>query len=113
MNPNVKSLDRVASDPSHTGIFCDFDGTLSEIVDRPADARPVDGASECLSRLALRFQVVAVISGRSLEDLRSRFPPEGVLLAGSYGRERSDRPATAVGGDWAPLASAAQTATRE
>jgi len=82
----------LTTDPSVTGVFSDFDGTLSDIVPRPEDAAPVDGAVDIFEALATAFAHVAVISGRSLEDLRSRFRPHGVVLAGSYGRERSDRP---------------------
>jgi trehalose 6-phosphate phosphatase len=109
----LNPLDRVASDPSHAGIFCDFDGTLSAIVDRPEAARPIDGAVESLSRLAEAFAVVGVISGRSLDDLRSRFAPDGVLLAGSYGRERSDRPGGPPTKSWDHLVTAALERTRE
>lgn len=84
------ALELLTADPARTGIFCDFDGTLSGIVDRPEDAGPVPGAAEALTDLARAFAVGAVISGRSLDDLRSRFAPDGVVLAGSYGRERSD-----------------------
>jgi len=113
MLPRLNPLDRVTSDPSRTGIFCDFDGTLSAIVDRPDAARPVDGAADVMSRLARAFAEVAVISGRSLEDLRSRFAPEGVLLAGSYGRNRSDRPGTVSSRDWTGLVDDAAARTRE
>jgi trehalose 6-phosphate phosphatase len=98
------------AEPARTGVFCDFDGTLSAIVDRPEDARPVEGAAEVLTRLAHRFAIVAVISDRSLHDLRSRFAPEGVLLAGSYGRERSDREAMPSSRDWERIVAAAHEA---
>jgi len=101
---------RLLSDPSSTGIFTDFDGTLSEIVDRPGDAQPVDGAVECLSQLASVYGLVAVISGRSLTDLRSRFAPNGVLLAGSYGRERSGRKPATPGRDWPAIVATATEA---
>jgi trehalose 6-phosphate phosphatase len=107
------ALDRIASNPAQTGIFCDFDGTLSEIVDRPEDARPVAGAADVLERLAHVFRVVAVITGRSVDDLGPRFAPAGVVIAGSYGRERSDRPGGFATRDWEPVASAAERATRE
>src|SRR5688572_18275276 len=84
-------IDVLAADPATTGIFTDFDGTLSEIVDRPESAQPVPGAAETLEALSGRFGLVAVVSGRSLDDLRFRLSPNGVVLAGSYGRERSDR----------------------
>lgn len=52
----------------------------------------MDGALEVLEALARHYRLVAVISGRSLDDLHARFAPPGVVLAGTYGRERSDRP---------------------
>jgi trehalose 6-phosphate phosphatase len=81
----------LATDPSTAGIIVDFDGTLSPIVDRPEDAVPADGAPDVLGALAERYALVAVLSGRPLDFLRSRFPPSRVLLCGAYGRERSDR----------------------
>lgn len=82
-----QALTRLAARPASTGIFCDFDGTLSRIVDHPHLARPVDGAVEALESLARSFAIVAIISGRSSDELRARMSPKGVLLAGSYGRE--------------------------
>lgn len=98
--------------PATTGVCTDFDGSLSEIVDRPEEARPVRGAAEALEALARAMRVVAVVSGRSLEDLRGRFAPPGVVLAGSYGRERSDRsgPRRATEG-WEAVSVAAVAAT--
>lgn len=103
-----EALHLLRAAPERTGIFTDFDGTLSQIVDVPQAAEPTDGAGETLESLAGRFAVVAVVSGRSLDDLRMRLDVDGVLLAGSYGRERSDRrggrrPAEG----WEPVAAAA------
>lgn len=113
MNPTLdvdSTLERLAADPSRVGIFSDFDGTLSEIVDHPDAAVPVEDAGEVLERLAEVFGVVGLISGRSLDDLRSRFAPAGVLLAGAYGREKSDRPPAFATRDWLPITDAATTA---
>lgn len=73
-------------DPSHTGVFTDFDGTLSAIVDDPAAARPLPGAVAALDALAARFGRVAVLSGRPVEFLQAWFSPS-VVLAGLYGLE--------------------------
>jgi trehalose-phosphatase len=89
-----EAVDLLVREPTRTGLFCDFDGTLSEIVSRPEDATPVTGADEVLAELAQHFALVAIVSGRSLDDLRTRLQPRGVVLAGSYGRERSDGDAT-------------------
>ncbi len=39
-------------DPHGAGVFTDFDGTLSPIVDDPAAAHPVEGALDVLDELA-------------------------------------------------------------
>ena len=100
------------AEPARTGIFTDFDGTLSRIVDRPQDARPVEGAEEALGSLAEGFGLVAVVSGRSLEDLKTRIRPPGVLLAGAYGRERSDRPLRRATEGWETVTIAAGATAR-
>lgn len=108
------AVEVLAADPDRTGLFTDFDGTLSEIVDRPEDASAVGGASEVLEALAQRFAIVAVVSGRALDDLRSRLNVPGVILGGSYGRERSDRSAARRATEgWETVAAAAVTMTRD
>lgn len=102
------ALDLLRAAPERTGIFTDFDGTLSEIVDVPQAAVATEGAVETLEALAGRFAVVAVVSGRSLDDLRMRLDVQHVLLAGSYGRERSDRRSGRRPAEgWEPVAAAA------
>lgn len=68
------------------GVFLDFDGTLSDIVDVPEAAVLVNGAAAVLARLARRCPV-AVISGRDLRDLRRRVGLDGIWYAGSHGFE--------------------------
>jgi len=88
--------------PKSAGVFVDFDGTLSEIVDEPEAARPVEGAIEALVALSEVFGRVGVLSGRPLEFLQGFFP-SSVMLAGLYGLEtlhegtRTDHP---LGGSW-------------
>jgi trehalose 6-phosphate phosphatase len=101
------------SDPSATGLFLDFDGTLSPIVDRPEDALPADGAPELLEALADRYALVAVLSGRPLDFLKSRFGSWRVLLCGAYGGERSDRSGRRMTDGWEPVAVAAVAATTQ
>lgn len=98
-------------DPSSVGVFVDFDGTISPIVDRPEDALPAEGAAEVLEALAERFALVAIVSGRPLDFLKSRFPRSRVLLCGAYGRDRSDRSGRRMTEGWEPVAAAAVAAT--
>jgi trehalose 6-phosphate phosphatase len=74
------------SQPGQSVIACDFDGTLSPIVDEPADAVLIDGARATLGALAERYEDVIVISGRPVSFLRSQLPVE-VSLVGLYGLE--------------------------
>jgi hypothetical protein len=73
-------------DPATAGIFSDFDGTLSPIVEDPELAEPVAGVPSLLAELARRYAVVAVVSGRPVAFLAARLPAS-VLLAGLYGLE--------------------------
>ena len=76
----------------------DFDGTLSPIVDRPEQARPLPGVAQLLVRLARRFGTVAVVSGRPaaflVEQLSVPGEPVGEdggtpRFVGLYGLERA------------------------
>jgi trehalose 6-phosphate phosphatase len=110
-------LTRLSSDPSDTGIFSDFDGTLAQIVDDPADAQAVDGASEVLTALAEVYKRVGVISGRPAGFLRDRLGGEGLFLSGLYGMETVNEGgvvATEEAARWEPVvADLAGRATRE
>ena len=74
-------------------IGTDFDGTLAPIVDDPATARALPEAVEALRSLAtIPGTVVAVISGRSLADLRMLLGETDALqLVGSHGAEVSSQ----------------------
>jgi trehalose 6-phosphate phosphatase len=68
----------------------DFDGTLAPIVDQPHEAQVPADVSLGLARLA-RELPVAIISGRSVADVRPRlgFAPRFVI--GNHGGEDPDR----------------------
>lgn len=78
--------------PRRAAILCDFDGTLAPIVDDPAAAVALPGTIEVLERLAERFGVVGVISGRPVSYLLARLGPvaPALSLRGVYGLERAD-----------------------
>ncbi|MGO9558512.1 MAG: trehalose-phosphatase [Acidimicrobiales bacterium] len=84
-------VSRLATRPASTGIFTDFDGTLSATVPDPESARPVVGAVEALRALARVIAEVAVISGRPAAWLAQRLGPapvHGLELFGLHGLER-------------------------
>lgn len=76
-------------------IASDFDGTLSEIVPIPGDARPVPGAVEVLTELSNLPNVqLMLVSGRSLDDLLARFEgglSESIVTIGEHGAAWPDR----------------------
>ena len=71
------------------GILLDFDGSLSAIVARPEDARPVEGAWEVLAALVVRYRVVAVISGRRSEEVAALLDVPGLRYFGLYGLQEA------------------------
>ena len=84
----LQSFHQVASvlDFRRPVVFCDFDGTLSAIVDDPDSATLIFGAAEALKALA-ELCPVAVLSGRDLADIEQRVGLPGIWYAGSHGFE--------------------------
>jgi trehalose-phosphatase len=80
-------LERIAEAPRETGLFVDYDGVLAPIVPRPEDAVPLPEAVDELRRLAGRYALVAVVSGRDEDDVRARVGVDGVVYVGSHGLE--------------------------
>jgi trehalose 6-phosphate phosphatase len=73
--------------PGEAGVFADFDGTLSAIVDDPYAARPLPGAVDALASLVARYAMVAVVSGRPAAFLADWLPVPGLRRWGLYGLE--------------------------
>jgi alpha,alpha-trehalase len=97
-------------------LFVDFDGTLSPIVEDPGDATLPEETRRALERLVSRG-FVAVVSGRGLDDLRTRVAVPGIVLVGSHGFEivspdgrRIERPEAAA---FLPELDAAERTLRE
>lgn len=69
-------------------LMLDYDGTLAPIVRDPARAVLDRGTASILARLSRRNDVVmAVISGRSLADLKRRVRLDNIYYAGCHGVE--------------------------
>lgn len=79
------AFEALLADPGGFGLFTDFDGTLSPIVDDPDAAAPIDGTVEVLEALARPLGRVAVISGRPVTFLERFFDASPVMLSGLYG----------------------------
>ncbi|HUH06317.1 MAG TPA: trehalose-phosphatase [Egibacteraceae bacterium] len=77
----------LAAQPTSAGLFLDFDGTLTPIINDPtASAMPADVA-EALAALAPRLGALAIVSGRPARFLAERAAIPGARLLGLYGLE--------------------------
>jgi len=71
----------------------DFDGTLAPIVARPEDARISAALSRRLAQLAVR-RPLAIVTGRSVGDVRPRLGFEPGWIVGNHGAENPIAPAS-------------------
>jgi trehalose 6-phosphate phosphatase len=70
-------------------LILDYDGTLVPSAAPPAETRPAPALLVLLAQLAQAPGVeVAVVSGRSLTELRALLPVPGLVYLGTYGMER-------------------------
>ncbi|HKI92392.1 MAG TPA: trehalose-phosphatase, partial [Gaiellaceae bacterium] len=77
----------LAAEPERAALLLDFDGVLAPIVAVPdAAAVPEETRAE-LRRLAGRYGLVGVVSGRSGDDVHARVAVEGLTYVGSHGLE--------------------------
>jgi trehalose 6-phosphate phosphatase len=64
----------------------DFDGTLAKTVKKPSDAYMNPSTEQLIKRLS-ELAPVAVISGRSIQDLKQRLRFEPKYIVGNHGIE--------------------------
>ncbi|MBI4813687.1 MAG: trehalose-phosphatase [Methanobacterium sp.] len=83
---NLNYLKTFKNDSS-TAIVTDVDGTISEIVPTPDEAMVTESMQNALIKLYEKFQLVAVVSGRSVLNAREMVGVEGLLYVGNHGME--------------------------
>ena len=69
-------------------LFTDFDGTISEIVPSPWEARISPVCRRHLVSLCEKLDLVAIISGRPVESLARLCDVPGAVYVGNHGLER-------------------------
>ncbi|MBV8977672.1 MAG: trehalose-phosphatase [Alphaproteobacteria bacterium] len=75
-------------DLSRTALFLDIDGTMLDIAPTPAEVLVPAGLGETLSGLSRRCGgALAVISGRTIEDIDRLFAPNRFPAAGIHGAQ--------------------------
>lgn len=88
------ALRGVIEDPGGTLLALDFDGTLADIVDDPAQAFGHAAALDAVARLASVLGQIAIVTGRpvwqavELGGLVARPGLDGLIVCGQYGAER-------------------------
>jgi trehalose 6-phosphate phosphatase len=65
-------------------VFLDYDGTLTPIVDDP-DAALLSPATRATIEALADAALVAIVSGRDLDDVRAKVGVPGIAYAGSHG----------------------------
>ena len=75
------------TEPRSAAIFCDIDGTLAPIVDRPEDSRVAHEVSLLLGQLGRHLGSVACVSGRSVAEARRLVGVDAITYVGSHGAE--------------------------
>lgn len=89
----VVLAERVGNCPRPLVLGLDVDGVLAPIVGHANDARLLDGMSEAISAVAALADVhVAVISGRSVDDLERFGFLDDTVVIGSHGMESRGHP---------------------
>lgn len=79
------ALTRLAK-AARLSVFFDFDGTLSPIVSRPAQAGLPGPTKFLLRRIAgMSSCRVAIVSGRAIEDIKKKVGLKGVVYVGNHG----------------------------
>ena len=83
----AQQLRSLTTDPAQSAVFCDIDGTLAPIVERPNNARVSDGVSRLLGSLTASYACVACVSGRPTLEARRLVGEHGIAYAGLHGAE--------------------------
>jgi trehalose 6-phosphate phosphatase len=82
---NAYGLPRIAVE---TALFLDFDGTLADLCACPADVQIGRGIIDTVAALQrLQSGALAIVSGRTIDDLDRRLAPLRVNAAGMHGAE--------------------------
>ncbi len=70
-----------------SGLFSDFDGTLSPVAPTPPSAEAAPGVSETLRQLASRVSLAGIVTGRGVDDVMRRVAVPDLLYVGNHGLE--------------------------
>jgi trehalose 6-phosphate phosphatase len=83
----VDALEPIRSDPLHSAVLLDIDGTLAPIVRHAADAHVPESTRTLLIEIAKRYRLVGCVSGRRAAIARQIVAIGSIAYVGSHGGE--------------------------
>ena len=83
----VEALEPIRSDPSHSAVLLDIDGTLAPIVRHAADAHVPEATRSLLIAVSRRYRLVACVSGRRAATARQIVAIGTIAYVGNHGGE--------------------------
>jgi trehalose 6-phosphate phosphatase len=83
----VEALEPLHSDPSHSAVLLDIDGTLAPIVRHAADAHVPEATRTLLIEIAKRYRLVGCVSGRRAATARQIVAIGSIAYVGNHGGE--------------------------
>ncbi|MGM0437104.1 MAG: trehalose-phosphatase [Bacillota bacterium] len=88
---NFSKFEKKLKQSENVLLYLDYDGTLSHFKKDPKAAYPVKGIKKVIKEISkFSFLKVAIISGRSLNDLKNMIKLNNVYYAGLHGLEMED-----------------------
>ena len=86
-------LDHIFKDlkPDTTGLFLDFDGTISRINSSPIERKISNNALNMINILSTKLRLVTILSGRRSEDIYQRMLLDRLIYIGNHGGEYIER----------------------
>ncbi len=95
----LEALQPLRSDPPHSAVLLDIDGTLAPIVRHAEDAHVPEATRTLLIEIAKRYGLVACISGRRASTARQIVAIGSIAYVGNHGGEVLGPGATQVAVD--------------
>jgi len=83
----VEALEPIRSDPGHSAVLLDIDGTLAPIVRHAADAHVPEATRALLIEIGRRYRVVGCVSGRRAAIARQIVAIGTIAYVGNHGGE--------------------------
>jgi trehalose 6-phosphate phosphatase len=83
----VEALEPLRSDPAHTAVLLDIDGTLAPIVRHAADAHVPEASRTLLIEISKRYRLVGCVSGRRATTARQIVAIGSIAYIGNHGGE--------------------------